>query len=137
MSSFTNFYVDFIKTLFWLHSFQCVTFLCFYFEKMQHFILQSQFFFVHQQQTCSHKKEVLCFEISKKNHCNFYVSLVGELHLKHIWRFQVWKVWGSETDLKNGCTFRVKTISWNKKIFKHIIDCMQLNFTNGFTNIVL
>ena len=22
-------------------------------------------------------------------------------------------------------------------IFKHIIDCKQLNFTNGFTNIVL
>ena len=22
-------------------------------------------------------------------------------------------------------------------IFKHIIDCVQLNFTNGFTNIVL
>ena len=23
------------------------------------------------------------------------------------------------------------------KIFKHIIDCVQLYFTNGFTNIVL
>ena len=22
-------------------------------------------------------------------------------------------------------------------IFKHVIDCVQLNFTNGFTNIVL